>query len=144
MTFHAFDEYFQGLFASCIKGLPDSCQWDADRLGFAQIVKARHRHIVRDVNAALLKGLQRPKRHTVICRDDGLETKSAIIQQRPDRSPPAIGGVVTLYDQIFIEAEIVCLKFLLVGLEALFSVDLSLDAAQKGDALVAMLFDQVT
>ena len=109
-----------------VKGLPYGRQWDAGCLGFAQVVETGHSHIVRNTNAALLKALQRAECHAVICRDNRLDTEPALLQQNADRRSSAFGRVIAIDNQVFVKTQIVCLEFILIGLETLLGIDLTL------------------
>src|SRR5215207_7953124 len=126
------------MFPCGIKRLTYSSQRHTGGLSFAQIIKAGDSHVIRNTNAAFLKGIQRAISHTVIRCDHGLEAELALIEQSTDCTPPTLRCVIALYYKVLVKTQVVCLEFIFIGLKALLCIDLPFNAANKSNTLIPM------
>ena len=109
----------------------------------AQVVEASHSDLIGHADSALLQNFERAECHAVVCRYQRFELGFTLIEQDLNPLAPAVGGVIAVHHQAFVEADAARFEFFLVRLETLFRVDLPADAAQESDTFVPVFLDQV-
>src|SRR5690606_7044007 len=107
------------------------------------VVEAHDGYLIRNCDAALEQGVERPERHQVTGRHDGIEGHVTFVDQR------AYGGAagrrleVALNDQIRVDAQAVRRQNVAVSRAAFLGFTVTFWSPNEGDAAAPAFFEQV-
>ena len=129
--------------------LPDGGERRQDGPALVIVVEPDHGHIFGHEDAARLERLERAARHIVAHGDDGVEVElgpeAARVEEIRDRDRAVAAIPVGVTGNEFgCQGEAVVGQRVPIGPEAQLLLLRALGPAQKGDAAVAMMLDQVT